>query len=189
MDITGNVFWRDDPGYEQARLDAVWNFRKPDRHPEVIVQAVSESDVVAAVKLAIERGLRVKARSGGHSWSASSVRDGAMLIDLSRLAEIGFDPDTGIASVQPGGRGRELNAKLAEHGLFFPTGHCPTVGVGGYLLQGGWGWNSRAIGPACLSVEAVDVVTAKGELIRADATQNSDYLWAARGSGPGFFGV
>src|SRR5262249_18616088 len=56
-------------------------------------------------------------------------------------------------------------------------------------LQGGWGWNSRAIGPACLSLEAIDVVTAEGELIRADASQNSDYLWAARGSGPGFFGV
>src|SRR5690242_17078859 len=103
MDIQGNVLWRDDDGYEQARQDAVWNYRKPDRYPEVIVQAVSESDVVAAVNLAKERGLKVNARSGGHSWSASSVRQGAMLIDLSRLTEIAFDPDTGIALVQPGG--------------------------------------------------------------------------------------
>jgi FAD/FMN-containing dehydrogenase len=35
----------------------------------------------------------------------------------------------------------------------------------------------------------VDVVTAEGELIHADASQNSDFWWAARGSGPGFFGV
>ena len=108
-----------------------------------------------------------------------------MLIDLSRLTEVAFDPDSGIARAQPGGKGRELNSKLAEHGLFFPTGHCPTVGVGGYLLQGGWGWNSRVLGPACMSVEAVDVVTAEGEPIHANANENSDFWWAARGSGPG----
>jgi catechol 2,3-dioxygenase-like lactoylglutathione lyase family enzyme len=33
------------------------------------------------------------------------------------------------------------------------------------------------------------VVTAAGELVRADAAQNSDLYWAARGAGPGFFGV
>jgi FAD/FMN-containing dehydrogenase len=101
----------------------------------------------------------------------------------------GYDASTGTASAQPGVTGRELNELLAEHGRFFPSGHCPTVGLGGFLLQGGWGWNSRAIGPACMSIRAVDVVTAEGELIHADEQNNADYLWAARGSGAGYFGV
>ena len=42
------------------------------------------------------------------------------------------------------------------------------------------------MGWACESVVAVDVVTAEGDRIRADATQNSDLYWAARGAGPGF---
>jgi FAD/FMN-containing dehydrogenase len=33
------------------------------------------------------------------------------------------------------------------------------------------------------------VVTAAGEMVRADESQNSDLYWAARGAGPGFFGV
>ncbi len=180
---------RHDEGYETARRDAVWNEFKPDRYPEAIVLATSEQDVVDAVRYAADRGLKVKARSGGHSWTASSVRDGALLIDLSRMDGVDFDPDTRIASVQPGARGRDLNGLLADTGLFFPSGHCPTVGLGGFLLQGGWGWLSRVIGPACMSVVAVDVVTAEGELIHADAEQNSDWLWAARGSGAGFFGI
>jgi len=69
------------------------------------------------------------------------------------------------------------------------VGHCRSVGLGGFLLQGGFGWNSRLWGPACASVTAVDVVTADGELVRADAHQNSDLYWAARGAGPGFFGA
>ena len=72
------------------------------------------------------------------------------------------------ARVQPGCRGNELLAALGERGLFFPAGHCPGVGLGGYLLQGGYGWNGRLHGPACMSVEAIDVVTADGELVRAD---------------------
>ena len=39
-----------------------------------------------------------------------------------------------------------------------------------------------------MSVTAVDVVTADGELVRADAEQHPDLYWAARGAGPGFFG-
>jgi FAD/FMN-containing dehydrogenase len=187
--VSGAVLQRGEPGYEPARRAAVWNERKPNRHPHMIVLAESESDVVAAVRQAREHGLRVKPRSGGHSWTASSVRDDGVLIDLSRMQEATFDAETGLASVQPGANGRALNRMLAEHDLFFPSGHCPTVGVGGFLLQGGWGWNSRAIGPACMSVEAIDVVTGAGELIRADANQNRDWLWAARGAGAGFFGV
>jgi FAD/FMN-containing dehydrogenase len=78
----------------------------------VIVQALDEADVVAAVRLARMRGLKVKARSGGHGWTASSVRDGGMLIDLSRLTDVSLDPDTRTAVVSPGTRGRDLNRLL-----------------------------------------------------------------------------
>jgi FAD/FMN-containing dehydrogenase len=40
-----------------------------------------------------------------------------------------------------------------------------------------------------MSVEAIDVVTAEGRLVRADEGDDADLLWAARGSGPGFFGA
>jgi FAD/FMN-containing dehydrogenase len=180
---------REDEGYEPARQAAVWNGYKPERYPEAIVLARTPEDVIEAVRYARERGLKVKARSGGHSWTASGLRDGALLVDLHGLTEIGFDPATQIATVGPGVKGRELNGMLAEHGLFFPSGHCPTVGLGGFLLQGGWGWLSRVIGPACVSVVGVDVVTAEGELIHADEQENADWLWAARGSGAGYFGI
>ena len=180
---------RGQAGYEDARRGAVWQERKPDRFPDAILIAASEDDVVQGVRLARERGWKVKARAGGHSWTASSVRDGGLLIDLSGLTEVAIDPEARSASVQPGVKGRDLNERLAAHGLFFPGGHCPTVGLGGFLLQGGWGWNSRLLGPACLSVRAVDAVSAAGELVHADAGQNTDFLWAARGAGPGYFGV
>jgi FAD/FMN-containing dehydrogenase len=64
-----------------------------------------------------------------------------------------------------------------------------SVGLGGFLLQGGFGWNSRVWGPACMSIRAIDIVTATGELVHASETENAELFWAARGAGPGFFGV
>ncbi|MFN8215008.1 MAG: FAD-binding oxidoreductase [Solirubrobacterales bacterium] len=187
--MTGKLLRRGEDGYEQARRAAVWNARTPARYPDAIALAESEADVIAAVRLAREAGMRIGVRSGGHSWAANHLRDGGLLLDLSRLDEVAIDPGAMTAVVGPGARGNETLAALAEHGLFFPAGHCQGVCLGGYLLQGGFGWNGRVHGPACLSVEAIDVVTAAGDLLRADETCEPDLFWAARGAGPGFFGA
>jgi FAD/FMN-containing dehydrogenase len=155
----------------------------------VVVIPRTEGDVVAAVRLARDRGLRIKACSGGHSFTCSSHREGGMLIDLGEMTDTTVDPDSATATAQPGASGRVLNDQLLPFGLFFPAGHCQSVALGGYLLQGGWGWLSRHLGPACVSLSAIDVVTADGELVHADERRHPELLWAARGAGSGFFGI
>ncbi len=186
---TGRAHARGDAGYEEARAATVWNARLPDRFPDVVVQAVTVADVRAAVRHAAAEGLRVGVRSGGHSWAANHVRDGGVLLDVSRLAAVEIDVAARTAVVGPGTKGHELCARLERDDLFFPAGHCKGVALGGYLLQGGYGWNSRVLGPACESVLGIDVVTADGELVHASPDENPDLYWAARGAGPGFFAV
>ena len=185
----GAVLTQGDAGYEEARRGHMWTARVPARYPDFVVQAGSEQDVVNAVRMAKREGWRIAIRSGGHSWSANFLRDGGMLLDLGRMQEWSINIPAMTAWVRPGVIGSDLNRALMPHGLFFPTGHCMSVGLGGFLLQGGFGWNSRLWGPACASVAAIDVVTAEGDLVRADATQNTELYWAARGAGPGFFGA
>jgi FAD/FMN-containing dehydrogenase len=187
--LEGQLLRRGEPGYERARQNAVWNSRKPPRYPDCIVRAASPQDVASAVRLAASEGLRVSVRSGGHSWHANGVRDGGMLIDLSQLTDVAVDRGAMTVAVGPAVTGRELDEALIGHDLFFPIGHCGTVGIGGFALGGGYGWNSRVHGPACLSIRAIDVVLANGRLVHADDSSYPELLWAARGSGPGFFGV
>jgi len=156
-------YFRGDDGYEQARSQTVWNARTPQRYPEVVVQAVDVDDVVATVRYAQQYDMRIGVRSGGHSWAGNHVRDGGVLLDVSRLDQCTIDADAAVAVVGPGMGGSILAARLAEQDLFFPVGHCTGVCIGGYLLQGGYGWNSRILGPACESVLGLDVVTADGE--------------------------
>ena len=187
--LDGTLLHYGDPGYEQARLGAVWNGRKPDRFPGSILLARSDEDVAAAVRWAGDHGMHVSVRSGGHSWVGNGVRDGGLLIDLSELAGIEVDAGARRVRVRPASRGPDIIRALAAHGLSFPTGHAPTVAIGGFILGGGYGWNSRFWGPACLSIRAIDVVLADGELVHADDRNHPELLWAARGCGPGFFGV
>ncbi|KAJ5112844.1 hypothetical protein N7532_000889 [Penicillium argentinense] len=188
-----HIVWKDSVDaatYEEARVGRVFNHRRPERFPLAIVKATCEADIVATVKLAAERGCRVAVRSGGHSWAAWSVRDASILIDLGSYKTLEVDAERRTACASPSMTGRELNTVLIrDHQLMFPGGHCPDVGLGGFLLQGGMGWNCRNWGWACERVLAVDVVTAEGQLLHCNSSQNADLYWAARGAGPGFPGV
>lgn len=188
-EIRGSVVWRGSDAYERTRRAMLWNAWKPDRFPELIVTVASRGDVVHAVRFARARGLRVAVRGGGHNWFGSPLRDGGMLVDLSGLRDVVIDPATRTARLSPAVSNRVLAAALAEHGFAFPAGHCGQVVVSGYLLAGGFGWNTRVWGPACRSVREVELVTADGELVRANEQDNAELFWAARGAGPGFFGV
>jgi len=188
-EIAGEVFWQGEAGYEEARGATVWRANKPARYPQVIVVAADSDDVVIAVRHAANSGLKVGVRSGGHSWTSPHLRDEAMLIDVSRLNSIEVDATTQHVWVGPGAKGEKVNDALKPHGLIVPTGHHSTVAVGGFLMCGGFGWNSRLWGNGCAQICAVEVVTAKGELIYADEHQNTDFLWAVRGAGAGYFGV
>src|SRR6476620_1713331 len=182
-------YFRGAEGYETARRATVWNGLLPDRFPDVIVQAHDTDDVVAAIRYARANGHKVGVRACGHSWAASHLRDGGMLLDVSRLDHGTVEPDRMIADVGPGKVASVFAAELDAQGLFFPAGHCEGICLGGYLLQGGYGWNSPMLGPACESVLGLEVVTADGEQIYCDPENHPDMYWAARGSGPGFFGV
>lgn len=189
MAIEGEVIRRGDAAYESTWEAMLWNGLKPQRFPDLIVRATSEADVAEAVRLARSQGLRVAVRAHGHSWCGSPLRDGGMLIDLSALNGCRIDADSRTATVQPALSGSEFVSALTPYGLAFPAGHCGSVALSGYLLSGGLGWNAGALGPACASVEAVEVVTADGEVVTCNQDKYPDLFWAARGAGPGFFGV
>lgn len=185
----GKTLWRHDAGFDEAVLATSFGACDPGVRPDALVQANSASDVVRAVHLAIERGWRIACCSGGHGWSQNHIRDGGLLIDLSRLNAIEIDAASATATIGCACLSGDLDAALARHGLFFPVAHAYTVGLGGFLLQGFFGWNSRVAGLGCENVIGADVVLADGRLIHASEGQNSDVFWALRGAGPGFFGI
>jgi FAD/FMN-containing dehydrogenase len=188
--IQGKIIRRQDENYELWRQSMVWHQSKPNRYPDMIIQAQSDQDVIAAVKYAAENKLKVAIRSGGHNSNGPSLRNGGVLIDVSAMSDIKIDESTQIASIQPGVRSLQLVTEAREKGLSFPVPHCPSVGLSGFVMGGGIGWNyPQRGGMATFSIVGAKIVTADGKLVIASADQNPDLFWAVRGAGPGFFGV
>lgn len=185
----GRTYTRDTPGFDAAVLGTSFNGTDPGLRPDLLVQANTLDDVVSAVQEAGRRHWPISICSGGHSWMQNHLREGGLLLDMSRINQVDIDPDQQIARVGPGCWSVDLDRALRKHRLFFPVAHAIDVCMGGFLLQGGFGWNSRMLGLACESVVGIDLVTADGALIHASEHQHADLYWAARGAGPGFFAV
>ena len=179
-----------EPDFQERVYGDLWNRLVPDRVPQIVVSAVDEQDVIAAIQFARENKLKVVVRGGGHNWCQPTLRNGGLLIDLKNLNQvISIDVAARKAVVQPIISNREIQRVLNAKGLAYPSGHCPQVKLSGYLLGGGMSWNQGVWGYGNESLGAVELVTAEGKLITANESENVDYFWAARGAGYGFFGV
>lgn len=125
-------------------------------------------------------------RSGGHSYEGFSQSTGAVL-DTRLMKDMVLEGRT--LRTGAGATLGDIYKFLGPRGLAFPGGSCPTVGISGHLLGGGFGLLARERGLACDAVSAIDLIDANGKSIRANADENTDLFWACRGGGGGSFGA
>lgn len=170
------------------RVVAPWNLRFAGQKPAAVARCQSVSDVQACLAFAQSQGIPLVARSGGHSYAGFSLTPGLM-IDVSPMNQIEFDPASGRARVGGGGRNANVYAALRPPSVAVTHGRCKEVGVGGLVLGGGIGFNMRLHGLTCDALVETEMVTADGRLLTCNAQNNRDLFWACRGAGGGNFGI
>ena len=183
--FAGLLIQPQDPEYDRVR--AVFN-GMIDRRPALIAQCTGPADVVAAVNFARAQELLVAVRAGGHSVPGYGVCDGGIVIDVAPMKGIWVDPDGGTVRGQSGLLWGEFDRETQLFGLATTGGRRTTTGVTGQTLGSGSGWLERKFGLTCDNLLAAEVVTADGEIVRADESHNPELLWGLRGGG-GNFGV
>jgi len=87
--LRGRVVLPGDQDYNEARK--VYN-GIIDKHPKLIVCCVNAADVRLAVEFARENDLVVAVRGGGHNGAGLATCDDGMVIDLSQMKGVRFDP-------------------------------------------------------------------------------------------------
>jgi FAD/FMN-containing dehydrogenase len=174
-----------EPSWDEARR--AWNL-SVDQQPAAVALPETVEDVQAVVGWARSRGLRVAPQGTGHNAHPLGSLAHTVLLKTQRMRGVEIDPRAERARVEAGVLWAEVTEAAAQHGLAGLAGSSPDVGVVGYTLGGGVSWLGRRYGLAANSVTAVELVNAEGELVRADAEQNTDLFWALRGGG-GSFGV
>ncbi|HEY8584069.1 MAG TPA: FAD-binding oxidoreductase [Capillimicrobium sp.] len=183
--LAGSVVGPGDADWGVARQ--AWNLCA-DQHPAAVVVPASADDVVAAVEIARAHGLRVAPQGTGHAATALGDLGDTILLKTTQLTGVEIDVEARRARVGAGTVWKELTAPASEHGLAPLAGSSPNVGIVGYALGGGVSWLGRKHGLCADAVTAVELVTADGRLVRADAETEPDLFWAVRGGG-GSFGV
>ncbi|MEW5797359.1 MAG: FAD-dependent oxidoreductase, partial [Candidatus Zixiibacteriota bacterium] len=183
--LNGRVITPDDPGYDQARTVFSGEF---DRRPALIVRPTDASDVARVISLARESGIELAVRSGGHSGAGHSASEGGIVLDLRDMRALDIDVEHRTAWAETGLTAGEYTTKAGAYGLATGFGDTGSVGIGGITLGGGVGYLVRKYGLTIDDLLAAEVVTADGQLLRADADTHPDLFWALRGGG-GNFGV
>ena len=183
--LRGTLCLPGEPGYDTART--IWN-AMIDRHPAAIVRAAGAADVMRAVGIAREHQLLLSVRGGGHNIAGNAVCEGGLMLDLTPMKSVRVDPRARTARVEPGVTLGEFDREAQAFALATPLGINSTTGIAGFTLGGGFGWISRKYGLTVDNLLSVDVVTADGKLVHANAKENPDLFWALRGGG-GNFGV
>lgn len=183
--FSGEVLRPRDAGFAAARAEAIWN-GAITRQPALIVRPTSTEQVVEAIAFVRESGAELTVRGGGHSAAGSSVAEGAVMIDLSRLAGVRVDPGSRRAYVGGGATWAAVDAATAPHGLAVVGGTVSHTGVAGLTLTGGMGWLTSQQGLSCDNLVAVTLVTADGRTVTASDQAHPELFWALRGAGTNF---
>jgi FAD/FMN-containing dehydrogenase len=182
--LRGSLVTPRDEGWDAAR--ALHNPRL-DVTPHAIAFCATTADVAQVVDFARAKGWPVAGRSGRHSFAGYGNALGGIVADVSRIADVGLDPRRAIVRV---GGGADVFAVYRDLVLAreyaLPVGTCPTVGVAGLTLGGGFGRLMRRYGVSADSLRGATVVLADGRVVRCSRDEHGDLFWALRGGGAGF---
>jgi FAD/FMN-containing dehydrogenase len=185
--VRGPVFERGRPGFTAAAR--LYDPRFDHVQPRAVVQPLDAGDVRSALRFTIERDIDVRARSGGHSYAGYSTFSDGVVVDLRRLNGIEVDRRAGTATIGAGAQLIDVYAALARAGAVLPGGSCPSVGIAGVTLGGGFGLAARHLGLTADNLIGVHIVTADGRLQSVTHRSDPDLLWALKGGGGGNFGI
>ena len=155
-----------------------------------MLKAVSET-----VRMCYEEGVKLTVKSGGHGATGYCLNSGGVVLDLQHCDWLLFDRKSKQVRAGMGQRFDRLYDFLEDTrtGLVPVGGGCPSVGLGGFLLGGGYSFLSRSYGLGADNVVRYRVVLADGSIrtvgIDSKTQVDVELFWGLRGGGGGNFGV
>ncbi|KAK6196699.1 hypothetical protein LQW54_011267 [Pestalotiopsis sp. IQ-011] len=174
-----------DGGYT-AREAAYWS-RSAALKPACIVRPKNAKEVSAALNAIVQGNKNFAVRSGGHAPSVgvSNISEG-ITIDLGLINHIIYDAASETVTIGPGQKWKEVYKELQKFNRTVAGSRDGNVGVGGFLLGGGYSWITACKGWSCDNVLEYEVVLADGRIVTSSAEKEPELFRALKGGGNNF---
>ncbi|MHB1016531.1 MAG: FAD-binding and (Fe-S)-binding domain-containing protein [Coriobacteriia bacterium] len=155
-----------------------------DNVPSLVVQPVTEDEVIALVNMAREAGMPIVPRGGASAGFGGAVpAKGGIVVDFVRMSSIlTIDAAQGSVTVEPGVIYAQLEKQLGAEGLrlpLYPTSALSAT-VAGWVAQGGAGIGSRHAGDLLDNLVSVRAVLGDGT-VREFAGDDLELVYAMEG--------
>ncbi|XP_016454107.2 berberine bridge enzyme-like 22 [Nicotiana tabacum] len=160
--------------------------------PPFIVTPKTQNEIQLAILCSKKHALQVRVKSGGHDYEGLSFlcKTPFVIFDLVDFRSISINLEDETAWIQAGATIGEFYYNIAKKSdiLGFPSGLCPSVGVGGLFSGGGIGTMMRKYDLSADNIIDANLVDANGRILNRE-TMGEDVFWAIRGGGGASFGV
>ncbi|KFZ14095.1 hypothetical protein V502_06248 [Pseudogymnoascus sp. VKM F-4520 (FW-2644)] len=171
-------------------------------YPIYVVNATTAEHVKKGVDFARQNKVRLVVKGTGHDYLGRSAAPNSLSVWTHNINGLEFFDvneftpkrcrvpiDKHVITIGAGTQMLEIDEQASLRNLTIVGGGAGSVGIGGYLTGGGHSAISLTFGLAADQVVEMEVVTASGNVVTANACQNEDLFWAMRGGGGSTFGV
>jgi len=169
--------------------------------PNFYIDVIGPNDVLAAYAFSKKTKVPLVIKNSGHDYIGRSSGPGTLALWTHNLQDISLNrsfvadgcpatkPTTAV-TVGAGQQFQTVYAFSAANNVTIVGGADPSVGLsGGWVMGGGHGALSPALGLGVDRVLEYKIVTPDGHFRIANKCQNEDLFFALRGGGGGTFGV
>jgi decaprenylphospho-beta-D-ribofuranose 2-oxidase len=162
----------------------------PLRGNSLVARVHNEEECLEAIRFAQRNGYSICPKGGGYSYGDAILNHDNMLLDTSQMKRvIHLCKDSGQVTVEPGVQLIEIqNLGLPHKMVLGSVPSEPTITVAGAAaanVNGKDGWKIGNFGDQIVQFK---LMTASGQVLTADRTQNQDVFYAAIG-GYGMLGI
>ncbi|RYY57412.1 MAG: FAD-binding oxidoreductase [Chitinophagaceae bacterium] len=185
-----------DPAYDY------WNNRSVNLQfiskPGLIIPVRTDAELLDTIQWAVNQQSYFVIRGGGHCLEDFVGNpEVQVIIDISQLKGIRYDPERKAIEVRAGNTLGEVQSFLADQwNVLLPAGEHPDIGIGGHIQGGAFGFLCREHGLGADYLYAVEVIhiDRNGKTVTSTATRDADdpnreLWWAFTGGGAGNFGT
>ncbi|KAJ5826944.1 hypothetical protein N7447_003707 [Penicillium robsamsonii] len=150
------------------------------------IKPATEKDLQKVVQISVANNIPFIATNGGHGPKFGQGQFTGINVNLASFNTVTIDTTNNLVTLGAGVKLWDIEKGLYDVGKEIQTGNAACPGAIGVTLGAGIGMMTGMHGLLIDTLKSVRVVTSKGQLVKASATENKDLFWAIRGAGINF---